>query len=602
MKEKFRSLLLSVTISLLLVSCGFSSNSSTPQAPLLVAQSTATMTVAEQVNLELSVQADTSTPFTTVGQVVKFTYTIKVLRNDTTGLSPNITIAGVTLNCPAVNTVGNLNDRLDAGETIVCTSDYAITQADLDKGSVTNLATVNVYTVNSNQVSTTVNTVPAKALTLTKSADPLTYDRLGQTITYNYVIKNSGSLSLGPAQFTVTDAAISNPINCGAADTTLASNATVACSATYTITQADMNTASLVTSATASGGGVGPSQPASATVTKSTSTQTSSSSLTAGSTIKHQVVSGEWIWQIARCYGVDPIKLQQANPQLANPAQISPDMTLTVPNIGSAGKIYGPPCIGTHTVQSGDTWSSIAAKYNADAAVLQMVNSNTLTVGKVLKVPLNSAGAVTTTTPSNTASNCVDLTRPIKFANANPVTTYFKVCGTLDSSSNMKIATINILQKPEEAGVSAFTQNIAVTVDSTTPINTPTSLIVADMNYDGNDDFRIVKFLPAGPNIPYLYYLYDPATGGFVYSKGYENITSPEFPGNSEIRSQWRESAVKWGIDTYTVANNTPRLTKRETWEAVANTTNAIHQITVFNADGTSQMTVNETIPMPIQP
>ena len=122
------------------------------------------------------------------------------------------------------------------------------------------------------------------------------------------------------------------------------------------------------------------------------------------------------------------------------------------------------------------------------------------------------------------------------------------------------------------------------------------------MNYDGNDDFRVVEFLPAGPNIPYLYYLYDPAIAGFVYSKAYDTITSPEFPGNSEIRSQWRESAGKWGIDTYTVANSTPRLTKRESWEAIANTTNAIHQITIYNADGSSQMTVNETIPMPTQP
>ena len=597
MNKIIHSLLLSTLIGLLLASCGFSSNTSATQAPLLIAQPTATLSMAEKVNLELTVQGDTSTPFNAVGQIVKFTYTIKVLRNDSTDIPPNITITGVTPICPNINTVGNLNDRLDAGETIICTSEYAITQADLDKGSITSTATANVYTVNSNQVITTVATVPSKSLTLTKSADPITYDRVGQTITYNYVIKNSGSSSLGPAQFTVTDAGISSPINCGTADTTLASNATVACSATYTVTQADISSTSLATSATASGGGAGPSQPATATLTKSGTTQSNSSNLVAGSTIKHQVLSGEWIWQIARCYGVDPIKLQQANPQLLNPGQISPNTTITVPNIGSAGKIYGPPCIGVHTVQSGETWASIATKYNADAAVLQMVNSNVLTVGKILKVPLNSAGGVATTT-----NNCVDLTRTIKFVNTNTNTTYFKVCGIFDASSNMKIATINIFQKPEEVGLGAFTQNITVTKETLTPINTPGSLIVGDMNYDGNDDFRIVEFLPAGPNIPYLYYLYDPAIAGFVYSKAYETITSPEFPGNSEIRSQWRESAGKWGIDTYTVANSTPRLTKRETWEAVANTTNAIHQITIYNADGSSQMTVNETIPMPTQP
>jgi LysM repeat protein len=223
------------------------------------------------------------------------------------------------------------------------------------------------------------------------------------------VITNSGAASLGPAQFTVTDTGISAPINCGAANITLAQNATVTCTATYTVTQANLDAGSVATSATASGGGVPPSQPASATIAKGAVIQ-SNPNLTAGSTIKHQVVAGEWLWQIARCYGADPDKVVQANPQLANPAQISPNTTVTIPNIGSVGKIYGIPCVGTYTVQSGDTWSSIALKYNADASLLQKINSNTMTVGKVLIVPLNSFGAkipiTPTVTPTRTASAC----------------------------------------------------------------------------------------------------------------------------------------------------------------------------------------------------
>jgi LysM repeat protein len=111
----------------------------------------------------------------------------------------------------------------------------------------------------------------------------------------------------------------------------------------------------------------------------------------AGSTIQHKVVKGEWLWQIARCYGADPAKTLKANPQLSNPGFLSPDIIVTVPNIGSAGKIYGTPCVGTHTVQSGDTWNSIALTYNADPLVLQIVNKNVLTVGQAIIVPLNSA-------------------------------------------------------------------------------------------------------------------------------------------------------------------------------------------------------------------
>jgi LysM repeat protein len=571
-----------------------------PSAALPLVQATPTLTAAEKVNLELTVQVDTAIPYNTVSQIIKFNYSIKVVRNDVFDLPANLVITGAAATCPAVTTVGNLNDHLDAGEIIICTADYAITQADLDKGSVVNIATANAYTVNSNQVTTTVATVPAKALALTKTANPTTYDHVGQVIVYQYIIKNSGSSVLGPAQFTVTDAGLgATLINCGEATLTLASNATVTCSANYTVTQADMGAATVATNATASGSGVGPSQPATATITK-TATSQPNTNLTAGTTIQHTVVEGEWIWQIARCYGADPSKVVLANPQITNPAAIKKDLVVTVPNIGSAGKIYGKPCIGTHTVKAGETWASIAQLYNADPTVLQMVNSS-LAAGTVLKVPLNSAGTFIPSTTTGTTSNCVDLTRALKLAGLNPNTTHFNLCGTKDASGNMKIATIKVYQKPEDVGVGGLSQDIAsVPVETFTPTNDPNSLIVGDMNYDGNDDFRILKNVPAGPNIPYLYYIYDPATRLFVYNQAYANITSPEFPGDNTIRSQWRENAAKRGIDTYTIANNTPRLTQREVWEAIAaNPAQSTHTVTVFNADGTSQITVNETVATP---
>jgi uncharacterized repeat protein (TIGR01451 family) len=40
---------------------------------------------------------------------------------------------------------------------------------------------------------------------LTKSANPTTYNALNQTITYTYVITNTGNVILGPAQFTISD-------------------------------------------------------------------------------------------------------------------------------------------------------------------------------------------------------------------------------------------------------------------------------------------------------------------------------------------------------------------------------------------------------------
>jgi len=583
MTKLIRSFILSATIVLVLAACSFTKSDTQTQVAL------ATPTLLAATGIELAEQTDTSVPFTTVGQVVKYTYTVK---NSSPASVPGpLAVTGAT--CPALTTVGNLDTAFDVNETLTCKSEYAITQADLDKGSVTNIATAIVNGINSNPVTTTIPTLKPVVLKLTKTANPTAYDHVGQAITYTYVITNSGTATLGPAQFAVTDTGISAPFNCGDAAVTLASNLTVTCSVAYAVTQADMDTGSVTTNATASGGGVSPSQPASATITKGNAAVQPNQNLTVGSTIKHQVVEGEWLWQIARCYGADPNKVSAANPP--TPAEISPNTTVTVPNIGSAGKIYGPPCVGTHTVQTGDTWSSIALKYNADATVLQMVNLNTMTVGKVLKVPLNSAGGVKTTTGAT--GNCVDLTRSIRFTGLNANTTHFNICGQTDALGNMKIATIKVYQRLEDVGLGGLVQDISVSVETSTPMNDP-SLIVGDMNYDGNDDFRFIRNLPASGNIPYLYYIYDPAAHNFVYGKAYENITSPEFPGNSEIRSKWRESASKSGIDTYTIASNIPKLTKRETWEAIS-ATQVKHQVTVFNTDGTSQVTVDETIPLP---
>src|SRR4030095_3553788 len=94
-----------------------------------------------------------------------------------------------------------------------------------------------------------------KVLTLAKSASPSTYSQAGQIITYTYTINNTGATTLGPVQFVVRDDRIPSPINCGAATTTLATNQTVICTATYTISAADLNLVELTNTATASGAG-----------------------------------------------------------------------------------------------------------------------------------------------------------------------------------------------------------------------------------------------------------------------------------------------------------------------------------------------------------
>lgn len=415
MKQITYPLVLMIMIGLILASCSIG-QSDTADNNLPVIQ--ATSSPADFVSVELTTQVDTAVQYNTVGQVMHFKYIVKMVRNDLTDATPpNLNFVGATPTCPAINTVGNLDERLDAGEIIECTFDLILTQADLDRGSVSNVVTAIIYTVNSNTVTTTVPTISAKAMTLTVTANPTSYSTAGQTITLTYVIKNTGSTQLGPAQFTITDPLINAaaPFNCGNADATIAPDATLSCSSTYTITSADAGAASVTTTATVTGGGANPVQSSPVTILKGAP----SSNLTTGATVQHTVAAGEWLWQIARCYGADPKKTVEANPQLANPAEIKAGIVVTVPNIGSKGTIHYPqPCVGKHTVQSGDTWSSIAAKYGADTAILQMANKNTLEVGKEIKIPLYTAGV---NPQPSTGTNALSLT-----ISASP-TTYSQV-------------------------------------------------------------------------------------------------------------------------------------------------------------------------------
>jgi hypothetical protein len=125
------------------------------------------------------------------------------------------------------------------------------------------------------------------------------------------------------------------------------------------------------------------------------------SDLQRGSTIRHVVTTGESLLQIARCYGADFEAVRNANPQISDPKILSSGMpAVTVPNIGSNGEIYGPPCVTFYNVQSSDTWDSIADRYNADQSVLIAANENIpLTPGHWIIIPYNSTRARSLTLP-----------------------------------------------------------------------------------------------------------------------------------------------------------------------------------------------------------
>ena len=158
---------------------------------------------------------------------------------------------------------------LDPGESITCSASYTITQADLDAGSVTNTATATNGTVTSNDDSVTVNGSEGPGLALVKTGSPTTFDAVGDVIAYEYVVTNTGNVSLaGPVTVIDDKTTVSCPdlSTVGDLDTDLDAGESVTCTSTYAITQADLDADGVTNIATASAGGVD-SATANATVT-----------------------------------------------------------------------------------------------------------------------------------------------------------------------------------------------------------------------------------------------------------------------------------------------------------------------------------------------
>src|SRR5690606_4614810 len=82
---------------------------------------------------------------------------------------------------------------------------------------------------------------------------------------------------------------------------------------------------------------------------------------------------------------------------------------------------------------------------------------------------------------------------------------------------------------------------------------------VLDMNFDGYADFRLIERTTAGPNTPYLNWLFDPSLRKFVASPELNEIASAHFDmAKREIRSDWRDGATRYGSDIYVYRDGRP--------------------------------------------
>ena len=183
--------------------------------------------------------------YNTVGQTISYSYLVTNTGNVT--LSGPFTVSDnkATATCPATAS-------LAPGASITCTASYTITQADLNAGSVTNVASATNGTVTSAD-NETVIAVQGPALTLSKTARPTTYGSVGTVITYTLVATNSGNVTLSDVY--ITDPLLWTLTCTPPQPVTLAPGATLTCTGSHTVTQADLTAGSVPNTATVTGAG-----------------------------------------------------------------------------------------------------------------------------------------------------------------------------------------------------------------------------------------------------------------------------------------------------------------------------------------------------------
>ena len=151
--------------------------------------------------------------------------------------------------------------------------------------------------------------------------------------------------------------------------------------------------------------------------TSSASSSTSTSGTTASSsstTSTYTVQSGDTLSGIAAKFNTTTAKLTSLN-NLANPNMIYVGQVLKLSattastNTSSSSSTTASSTTSTYTVQSGDTLSGIAAKFNTTTAKLtnlnNLANPNTIYVGQVLKLSATTASTSTSNSSSTTSSS-----------------------------------------------------------------------------------------------------------------------------------------------------------------------------------------------------
>ena len=221
-----------------------------PSGPNVTGQDTATVPIPQSpgISVDKSGTLDTGTDHVpNPGDIISFTITVTN--------SGNVTLDPVVVTDPGVTGLSCPKTKLAPGDSEICTGTHTVTQADVDAGKYDNTATGTGTKPGGGTVTDTGSSsvpIPASAsIDVTKSGtfDPGTdgIANPGDIISYTVLVKNTGNVTLH--SITATDPLIT--LTCD--KTTLAPGETATCTATYQVTQADIDAGHVANTATGHG-------------------------------------------------------------------------------------------------------------------------------------------------------------------------------------------------------------------------------------------------------------------------------------------------------------------------------------------------------------
>lgn len=194
-------------------------------------------------------KATTTVSFSAVGQVVPYTITMRNTGNVTWPAAPTVTDPLAAVSCPT--------GTIAPGASVICTASYTVQQADLDRGNIVNTANASITVggrTATGQDTNTLNAAITTGLTLDKrlaASSPSSFSATGVSLSYEYVLRNTGNVTLNAVAVTDDRTAVTCPA------ATLAPNATMTCTATYLTTQANLDAGGVTNTATARGTAAG---------------------------------------------------------------------------------------------------------------------------------------------------------------------------------------------------------------------------------------------------------------------------------------------------------------------------------------------------------